>query len=139
MNHICVSTWTGPRRNWRIHPTRHCHNLLISQRGFRLLDLLAQSQNGVSYSHRDSNSQYRLDSLQGWKISLLPGAELLRSESLASIQRDTGMALVSHYDANRDRYFTIGAAARDLGGDCRRHQRSATAASELYGLRKCWC
>jgi multidrug efflux pump subunit AcrB len=76
-------------------------------------------KNGVSYSIATQTPQYRLDSLQGLEnipISGTSGASPAILGSLASIQRDTGMALVSHYDIQPviDIYGSV--QRRDLGG-----------------------
>ncbi len=76
-------------------------------------------KNGVSYSIATQTPQYRVDSLQ--KLENIPvtgssGATPAILGSLASIQRDTGMALVSHYDIQPviDIYGSV--QRRDLGG-----------------------
>jgi multidrug efflux pump subunit AcrB len=76
-------------------------------------------KNGVSYSIATQTPQYRLDSLQGLEnipITGSSGATRAILGSLASIQRDTGMALVSHYDIQPviDIYGSV--QRRDLGG-----------------------
>jgi multidrug efflux pump subunit AcrB len=76
-------------------------------------------KNGVSYSIATQTPQYRLDSLQGLEnipITGSSGATPAILGSLASIQRDTGMALVSHYDIQPviDIYGSV--QRRDLGG-----------------------
>ena len=72
----------------------------------------------MSYSIATQTPQYRLDSLQGLEnipISGNSGASPAILGSLASIQRDTGMALVSHYDIQPviDIYGSV--QRRDLG------------------------
>src|SRR6202040_2037649 len=76
-------------------------------------------KNGVSYSIATQTPQYRLDSLQ--KLENIPitgasGAAPTILGSLASIQRGTGMSLVSHYDIQPviDIYGSV--QRRDLGG-----------------------
>ncbi len=76
-------------------------------------------KNGVSYSIATQTPQYRLDSLQGLEnipVTGSSGATPAILGSLASIQRDTGMALVSHYDIQPviDIYGSV--QRRDLGG-----------------------
>ena len=74
----------------------------------------------MSYSIATQTPQYRLDSLQELENIPITGAqrrELRRFwASLASIQRGTGMALVSHYDIQPviDIYGSV--QRRDLGG-----------------------
>src|SRR6202047_632942 len=58
-------------------------------------------KNGVSYSIATQTPQYRVDSLQALQnipITGTSGASPAILGSLASIQRGTGMSLVSHYD-----------------------------------------
>ncbi|MGH9502353.1 MAG: efflux RND transporter permease subunit [Terriglobales bacterium] len=76
-------------------------------------------KNGVSYSIATQTPQYRMDSLQGLEnipITGSSGATPAILGSLASIQRGTGMALVSHYDIQPviDIYGSV--QGRDLGG-----------------------
>jgi multidrug efflux pump subunit AcrB len=76
-------------------------------------------KNGVSYSIATQTPQYRLDSLQGLEnipVTGSAGATPAILGSLATIQRDTGMALVSHYDIQPviDIYGSV--QRRDLGG-----------------------
>ena len=76
-------------------------------------------KNGVSYSVATQTPQYRLDSLQGLQnipITGASGATPAILGSLATIQRGTGMALVSHYDIQPviDIYGSV--QRRDLGG-----------------------
>src|SRR4029077_18793235 len=58
-------------------------------------------KNGVSYSITTQTPQYRVDSLQDLENIPVTGTSGARPEilgSLASIQRGSGMAVVSHYD-----------------------------------------
>jgi multidrug efflux pump subunit AcrB len=73
---------------------------------------------GVSYAIATQTPQYKLDSLQSLQDIPLTGASGGRPEilaSLASIQRGSGMALVSHYDIQPllDIYGSV--QGRDLG------------------------
>jgi multidrug efflux pump subunit AcrB len=75
-------------------------------------------KNGVSYSIATQTPQYRVDSLQD--LENIPvtasGVSPAILGSLASIQRSTGMSLVSHYDIQPviDIYGSV--QRRDLGG-----------------------
>jgi multidrug efflux pump subunit AcrB len=76
-------------------------------------------KNGVSYSIATQTPQYRVDSLQALQnipITGTSGANPAILGSLASIQRGTGMSLVSHYDIQPviDIYGSV--QRRDLGG-----------------------
>jgi multidrug efflux pump subunit AcrB len=76
-------------------------------------------KNGVSYSIATQTPQYRVDSLQALQnipITGSSGASPAILGSLASIQRGTGMSLVSHYDIQPviDIYGSV--QRRDLGG-----------------------
>jgi multidrug efflux pump subunit AcrB len=76
-------------------------------------------KNGVSYSIATQTPQYRVDSLQALQnipITGTSGASPAILGSLASIQRGTGMSLVSHYDIQPviDIYGSV--QRRDLGG-----------------------
>src|SRR5467141_1228851 len=97
------------------------NNLLISLSGsFQTTPTYwLNPKNGVSYSIATQTPQYRLDSLQ--KLENIPitgssGASPTILGTLASIQRGTGMALVSHYDIQPviDIYGSV--QRRDLGG-----------------------
>jgi len=97
------------------------NNLLISLSGsFQTTPTYwLNPKNGVSYSIATQTPQYRLDSLQ--KLENIPitgasGAAPTILGALASIQRGTGMALVSHYDIQPviDIYGSV--QRRDLGG-----------------------
>jgi len=76
-------------------------------------------KNGVSYSIATQTPQYRVDTLQALEnipVTATSGARPAILGSLASIQRGTGMALVSHYDIQPviDIYGSV--QRRDLGG-----------------------
>jgi CzcA family heavy metal efflux pump len=97
------------------------NNLLISLSGsFQTTPTYwLNPKNGVSYSIATQTPQYRLDTLQ--KLENIPitgasGATPTILGTLASIQRGTGMALVSHYDIQPviDIYGSV--QRRDLGG-----------------------
>jgi CzcA family heavy metal efflux pump len=74
---------------------------------------------GVSYSIATQTPQYRVDTLQALEnipVTATSGARPAILGSLASIQRSTGMSLVSHYDIQPviDIYGSV--QRRDLGG-----------------------
>jgi multidrug efflux pump subunit AcrB len=96
-------------------------NLLISLSGsFQTSPTFwLNPSNGVSYLITTQTPQYRLDSLQGLQSIPVNGPGNSRPEilgSLASIRRETGMAVVSHYDVQPlvDIYGSV--EGRDLGG-----------------------
>jgi CzcA family heavy metal efflux pump len=99
-------------------------NLLISLSGsFQTSPTFwLDPKNGVSYSITTQTPQYRIDSLQSLENIPLTGPSPARSEilgSLASINRGSGMAVVSHYDIQPviDIYGSV--QGRDLGGVAR--------------------
>jgi CzcA family heavy metal efflux pump len=100
------------------------NNLLISLSGsFQTTpEFWVDPKTGVSYSIATQTPQYRVDSLQD--IENIPvtgptGAPAGILASLASIRRDAGLAVVSHYDIQPliDIYGSV--QGRDLGGVAR--------------------
>ncbi|MGC2321774.1 MAG: efflux RND transporter permease subunit [Terriglobales bacterium] len=98
-------------------------NLLISLSGsFQTSPAFwLNPKNGVSYSIVTQTPQYRMDSLQG--LENIPvtggggnGAKPQILGSLASINRGTGMAVVSHYDIQPVIDIFASVQGRDLGG-----------------------
>ena len=99
-------------------------NLLISLSGsFQTAPTFwLDPKNGVSYSITTQTPQYRIDSLQSLENIPVAAANPARSEilgNLASINRGSGMAVVSHYDIQPviDIYGSV--QGRDLGGVAR--------------------
>jgi multidrug efflux pump subunit AcrB len=79
-------------------------------------------KNGVSYSITTQTPQYRVDSLQDLENIPVTGTSGARPEilgSLASIQRGSGMAVVSHYDIQPVIDIFGSVQGRDLGGVAR--------------------
>ena len=79
-------------------------------------------KNGVSYSIATQTPQYRVDSLQDLENIPVTGISGARPEilgSLASIQRGSGMAVVSHYDITPVIDIFGSVQGRDLGGVAR--------------------
>jgi len=104
------------------------NNLLISLSGsFQTTpEFWLNPQNGVEYSIATQTPQYRIQSLQDLENVPITGPSNARSEilaSLASIERGSGMATVSHYDITPviDIYGSV--QGRDLGGVAREINR----------------
>jgi multidrug efflux pump subunit AcrB len=100
------------------------NNLLVSLSGsFQTTpEFWVDPKTGVSYSIATQTPQYRVDSLQD--LANIPvtgpsGAPAGILASLASIRRDAGLAVVSHYDIQPliDIYGSV--QGRDLGGVAR--------------------
>jgi multidrug efflux pump subunit AcrB len=97
------------------------NNLLISLSGsFQTSPTFwLNPKNGVSYSIATQTPQYRVDSLQDLENIPVTGTSGARPEilaSLASIQRGSGMAVVSHYDIQPVIDIFGAVQGRDLGG-----------------------
>ena len=97
------------------------NNLLISLSGsFQTTpEFWLNPRTGVSYSIATQTPQYRLDSLQSLENIPVTGASGAHPQilaSVASINRGTGMGVVSHYDIQPliDIYGSV--QGRDLGG-----------------------
>jgi CzcA family heavy metal efflux pump len=97
------------------------NNLLVSLSGsFQTTpEFWVNPKTGVSYSIATQTPQYRLDSLQDLENIPVTGPSGARPEilaSVASIRRDAGLAVVSHYDIQPliDIYGSV--QGRDLGG-----------------------
>jgi multidrug efflux pump subunit AcrB len=100
------------------------NNLLISLSGsFQTSPTFwLNPKNGVSYSIATQTPQYRVDSLQDLENIPVTGISGARPEilgSLASIQRGSGMAVVSHYDIQPVIDIFGSVQGRDLGGVAR--------------------
>jgi multidrug efflux pump subunit AcrB len=100
------------------------NNLLISLSGsFQTSPTYwLNPKNGVSYSIATQTPQYRVDSLQDLENIPITGTSGARPEilaSLASIQRGSGMAVVSHYDIQPVIDIFGSVQGRDLGGVAR--------------------
>ncbi len=100
------------------------NNLLISLSGsFQTSPTFwLNPKNGVSYSIATQTPQYRVDSLQDLENIPVTGTSGARPEilgSLASIQRGSGMAVVSHYDITPVIDIFGSVQGRDLGGVAR--------------------
>jgi multidrug efflux pump subunit AcrB len=100
------------------------NNLLISLSGsFQTSPTYwLNPKNGVSYSIATQTPQYRVDSLQDLENIPVTGSSNARPEilaSLASIQRGSGMAVVSHYDIQPVVDIFGAVQGRDLGGVAR--------------------
>ncbi len=83
-------------------------------------------KNGVSYSIATQTPQYRVDSLQDLQNIPVTGSSGAKPEilgSLASIQRGSGMAVVSHYDIQPVIDIFGSVQGRDLGGVAREIDR----------------
>jgi len=100
------------------------NNLLVSLSGsFQTTpEFWVNPKTGVSYSIATQTPQYRVDSLQDLENIPVTGPSGARSgilASLASIRRDAGLAVVSHYDIQPliDIYGSV--QGRDLGGVAR--------------------
>ncbi len=100
------------------------NNLLVSLSGsFQTTpEFWVNPKTGVSYSIATQTPQYRVDSLQDLENIPVTGPSGARSgilASLASIRRDAGPAVVSHYDIQPliDIYGSV--QGRDLGGVAR--------------------
>jgi multidrug efflux pump subunit AcrB len=96
-------------------------NLLISLSGsFQTSPTFwLNPKNGVSYSITTQTPQYRVDSLQDLENIPVTGTSGAKPEilaSLASVQRGTGMAVVSHYDIQPVIDIFGAVQGRDLGG-----------------------
>jgi CzcA family heavy metal efflux pump len=96
-------------------------NLLISLSGsFQTSPTFwLNPKTGVSYSIVTQTPQYRMDSLQNLENIPLPTGNGARPQilgSLASINRGTGMAVVSHYDIQPVIDIFGSVQGRDLGG-----------------------
>src|SRR5437868_1325511 len=96
-------------------------NLLISLSGsFQTSPTFwLNPKNGVSYSIATQTPQYRLSSLQGLENIPVTGASGASSgilANLASIQRGSGMPVVSHYDIQPVVDIFGSVQGRDLGG-----------------------
>jgi multidrug efflux pump subunit AcrB len=96
-------------------------NLLISLSGsFQTTPTFwLNPQNGVSYSIATQTPQYRVDSLQDLQNIPVTGNSNARPEilaNLASIDRGSGMAVVSHYDIQPVIDIFGSVEGRDLGG-----------------------
>jgi multidrug efflux pump subunit AcrB len=96
-------------------------NLLISLSGsFQTSPTFwLNPKTGVSYSIVTQTPQYRMDSLQNLQNIPLAGGNGTRPQilgSLASINRGTGMAVVSHYDIQPVIDIFGSVQGRDLGG-----------------------
>jgi CzcA family heavy metal efflux pump len=97
------------------------NNLLVSLSGsFQTTpEFWVNPKTGVSYSIATQTPQYRVDSLQDLENIPVTGPSGARSgilASLASIRRDAGLAVVSHFDIQPliDIYGSV--QGRDLGG-----------------------
>jgi multidrug efflux pump subunit AcrB len=100
------------------------NNLLISLSGsFQTSPTYwLNPKNGVSYSITTQTPQYRVDSLQDLENIPVTGTSGAKPEilaSLASIQRGSGMAVVSHYDIQPVVDIFGSVQGRDLGGVAR--------------------
>ena len=100
------------------------NNLLVSLSGsFQTSPTFwLNPKNGVSYSITTQTPQYRVDSLQDLENIPVTGTSGARPEilgSLASIQRGSGMAVVSHYDITPVLDIFGSVQGRDLGGVAR--------------------
>jgi CzcA family heavy metal efflux pump len=100
------------------------NNLLVSLSGsFQTTpEFWLDPKTGVSYSIATQTPQYRIDSLQDLENIPVTGPSGARAgilASLASIRRDAGLAVVSHYDIQPliDIYGSV--QGRDLGGVAR--------------------
>jgi CzcA family heavy metal efflux pump len=100
------------------------NNLLVSLSGsFQTTpEFWVNPKTGVSYSIATQTPQYRVDSLQDLEnipVTGPSGAPAGILASLASIRRDAGLAVVSHYDIQPlvDIYGSV--QGRDLGGVAR--------------------
>jgi CzcA family heavy metal efflux pump len=100
------------------------NNLLVSLSGsFQTTpEFWVDPKTGVSYSIATQTPQYRVDSLQDLEnipVTGPSGAPAGILASLASIRRDAGLAVVSHYDIQPliDIYGSV--QGRDLGGVAR--------------------
>jgi CzcA family heavy metal efflux pump len=100
------------------------NNLLVSLSGsFQTTpEFWVDPKTGVSYSIATQTPQYRIDSLQDLENIPVTGPSGARPQilaSLASIRRDSGLAVVSHYDIQPliDIYGSV--QGRDLGGVAR--------------------
>jgi CzcA family heavy metal efflux pump len=100
------------------------NNLLVSLSGsFQTTpEFWVDPKTGVSYSIATQTPQYRVDSLQDLEnipVTGPSGAPAGILASLASIHRDAGLAVVSHYDIQPliDIYGSV--QGRDLGGVAR--------------------
>ena len=106
--------------------TQHdvAENLLISLSGsFQTTpEFWLNPQNGVSYNIATQTPQYRIQSLQDLEnipVTVGGGPAISRPEilaNLASIERGSGMATVSHYDITPVIDIYGGVQGRDLGG-----------------------
>jgi multidrug efflux pump subunit AcrB len=100
------------------------NNLLISLSGsFQTSPTFwLNPKNGVSYSIATQTPQYRVDSLQDLENIPVTGTSGARPEilgNLASLQRGSGMAVVSHYDIQPVIDIFGAVQGRDLGGVAR--------------------
>jgi len=123
MNHISASGSSAPKAE-QLGFTAHdiAQNLLVSLSGsFQTSpSFWVDPNNHVSYQIATQTPQYRTDTLQDLEnipiTGIDPAAPPSIMASLVSLQRGTGMAVVSHYNVAPVIDIYGAATGRDLGG-----------------------